>query len=241
MLLLMDIVSTTQSDYIISIKNRHTLNHMEGIILKKTSKNMRNDDLFMRNKYHLVGKFNIPLIKKQNINITNIQLISYSDINKIMPLIDKLYGVHFFIDDYRMNVLYLNPQRYLNKLSRFGYVLTPDYSLYADMPQAIQIHNIFRNRWCGAYWQEHGLVVIPTISWGLSPTYDFCFDGIEYGSIVAISTVGCRRAKINFMRGYDKMLEKINPEVIICYGKTFSEMRGNIIQVPYYSNKMEIA
>lgn len=209
--------------------------------MTKTSKSMRNDDLFMRNKYQTVGNFNIPLVKTQNINLNSIQLIAYPDINKIMPLLDKLHGVHFFVDDYRMDKMYAQPKDYLNKLSRFGYVLTPDYSLYAEMPKAMQIHNVFRNRWCGAYWQEHGLTVIPTISWGLATTYDFCFDGVENGSIVAISTVGCRRARINFMRGYNKMLEKIKPKAIICYGKIFSEMKGNIIEVPYFRNVMEVA
>ena len=209
--------------------------------MAKTSKNMRNNDLFMRKKYLLVGEYNIPLVKKQDINTENIQLIAYPDIKKIMPLLDKIYGVHFFVDDYRFEVVYMNPPYYLNKLSRFGYILTPDYSLYADMPKAVQIHNVFRNRWCGAYWQEQGLTVIPTISWGLAPTYDFCFDGVENGSIVAISTVGCRRARINFMRGYYKMLEKINPKAIICYGKIFSEMEGKIIEVPYFRNVKEVA
>lgn len=209
--------------------------------MTKTSKSMRNDDLFMRNKYKMVGKFDIPLVKKQNIDIENIQLIAYSDINKIMPLLDKLYGVHFFVDDYRMDKMYAQPQYYLNKLSRFGYILTPDYSLYAEMPNTIQKYNVFRNRWCGAYWQEHGLIVIPAISWGLAPTFEFCFDGVEQSSIVAVSTVGCLKARLNFMRGYDKMLEKINPKAIICYGKTFPEMEGNIIEVPYFRNVKEVA
>jgi len=39
----------------------------------------------------------------------------------------------------------------------------------------------------------------------------------------------------------EKMLEKINPKAIICYGKTFSEMEGNIIETPYFRNKKEVA
>lgn len=205
------------------------------------SKKKRNNDYFMRNRYETVGKWNIPLIKKQNIDTENVTLIAFSDIKKEMLLLDKLYGIHFFIDDYRFNVIYTNPSKSFQKLSRFGYVLTPDYSLYADMPLAIQLKNVFKNRWCGAYWQERGLIVIPTVSWGLSQTYDFCFDGIESGSTVAISTVGCFKTQLNFLRGYDKMLEKINPKSIICYGKTFPEMQGNIIEVPYFRKEMEVA
>ena len=118
--------------------------------------------------------------------------------------------------------------------------MTPDYSLYAEMPRRLQLKNVAQNRWCGAYWQDKGLTVIPTISWGLSQSFDFCFEGVEKGSVVAVGTVGCRRAKLNFMRGYDKMLEIIQPQAIICYGGAFKEMEGNIIDIPYFKNRKEV-
>ena len=118
--------------------------------------------------------------------------------------------------------------------------MTPDYSLYAEMPRWLQLKNVAQNRWCGAYWQDKGLTVIPTISWGLSQSFDFCFEGVEKGSVVAVGTVGCRRAKLNFMRGYDKMLEIIQPQAIICYGGAFKEMEGNIIDIPYFKNRKEV-
>ena len=52
----------------------------------------------------------------------------------------------------------------------------------------MQIFNIFRNRWCGAYWASKGIRVIPSVNWGDESTFDFCFDGVEKGSIVAVST-----------------------------------------------------
>ena len=44
-----------------------------------TSKNMREDPLFMRNSYEKYGKYGFSLIKKQNIDLTNISLIACSD------------------------------------------------------------------------------------------------------------------------------------------------------------------
>ena len=85
----------------------------------------------------------------------------------------------------------------------------------------LQMYNTFKNRWCGAYWQSLGLRVIPTISWSDERSFDFCFEGIEENSIVAISTHGNHRAKEGFMLGYNKMLQKIKPCAIICYGKPF--------------------
>ncbi len=42
-----------------------------------TSSEMRNNILFLRNNFETVGKWNIPLIRKQNIDTENIKLIAY--------------------------------------------------------------------------------------------------------------------------------------------------------------------
>ncbi len=39
------------------------------------------------------------------------------------------------------------------------------------------------------------------------------------------------------MEGYDAMLQKIRPGAIICYGKPFPEMKGNIKVFPYNRNE----
>lgn len=36
-----------------------------------------------------------------------------------------------------------------------------------------------------------------------------------------------------FLKGYNEMLRRIEPEKIICYNKQFPEMQGNIIFVDY--------
>lgn len=60
--------------------------------------------------------------------------------------------------------------------------------MYIEMNENIQRYNTFRNRWVGAYLAEKGIRVIPTVNWGLENTFDFCFNGIEKGSTVAVST-----------------------------------------------------
>lgn len=49
--------------------------------------------------------------------------------------------------------------------------------------------------------------------------------------------IGCKHTKLQFMRGYNTMLEKINPSQIICFGTPFSEMDGNIFVVDYYQSR----
>ena len=101
------------------------------------------------------------------------------------------------------------------------------------MPIPLQLYNIFRSRWCGAYLQENGINVIPTVYWGEPKSFDFCFAGLEIGTIVAVSTLGVRTEKDFFMRGYNEMMRRIKPSTIICYSEPFEEMQGNIITIDY--------
>ena len=112
-------------------------------------------------------------------------------------------------------------------------MLTPDFSMFVEMPIALQLFATFKNRWVGAYLQGQGIKVIPTVRWGDLTSFNFCFDGIEKGSIVAVSTIGVKKQKSHFMLGYNEMLSRIKPSKIICCGKPFDEMKGDIIEVDY--------
>lgn len=202
-----------------------------------TSKSMRSDNLFMRNEYSGHGKWNIPLIKKQAVDVENISLIACSDTRSNDNETNTKNGVHFFVDDYRFNGIYNNPEKSLRKYSQYAFLLSLDFSTYADMNLWRQLESVAKNRWCGCYWQEQGLTVIPTISWSTPRSYEFCFDGVEKNSIIAIGMIGCKKNKKEFLRGYDYMLRKIEPEAVICFGTPFDEMQGNIIPVDYRSSR----
>ena len=202
-----------------------------------TSKSMRSDNLFMRNEYSGHGQWNIPLIKKQVVDVENISLIACSDTRSNDNKTNTKNGVHFFVDDYRFNGIYNNPEKSLRRYSQYAFLLSPDFSTYADMNLWRQLESVAKNRWCGCYWQEQGLTVIPTISWSTPRSYEFCFDGVEKNSIIAIGMIGCKQNKKEFLRGYDYMLSKIEPETVICFGTPFDEMRGNIIPVDYRSSR----
>lgn len=201
-----------------------------------TSIEMRQNPLFTRVMPNIVGKWNIPALCKESLPQGTIQLIACSD-TRSSDTLNKEKGVHFFVDDYRFESIYRFPEKSFPKFSQYRFLLTPDYSLYADMPMWRQIESVGKNRWCGAWWQARGMTVIPTVSWSNYLSYDFCFDGIEGGSCVAVGMIGCKGNRTGFMHGYDAMLERIQPENIICFGKPFKEMRGNIIPIDYLTSR----
>lgn len=202
-----------------------------------TSKLMRDNYLFMRNSFESVGKWGIPLVKKQEFVIDDIMLVACSDTRKNDNEENKKKGVHFFVDDYRFSGVYDNPERTFERYSQYAFLLTPDYSTYADMDLWRQLESVAKNRWVGAYWQSKGKIVIPTLSWSNARSFEFCFDGVEQGAVVAVGMIGCKQSKLNFMRGYNEMLKRIQPSKIICFGAPFPEMSGNIISVDYIASR----
>ena len=92
--------------------------------------------------------FKLPLVKKQEISLEDVKLIGYDKVNQSGD-----YGsiVHFFLDDYRFENIYNNPEKKIETLKQYKAVLTPDFSMYVEMPIALQLFSTFKNRWVGAY------------------------------------------------------------------------------------------
>lgn len=206
-------------------------------MMNMTGDKMRNSPLFMRNTFPTSGKYGIPVIRKQELDINDVKLISCTDTKSNDSAKKRACGVHFFVDDYRFNGIYNNPSRSLNKYSQYAFLLSPDFSTYADMRMWRQIESVAKNRWCGAYWQDNGLTVIPTISWSNSMSFDFCFDGVERNATVAVGMIGCKSSRTAFMRGYNAMLERLDPSLIICFGKPYDEMKGNLFVANYAESR----
>jgi hypothetical protein len=130
---------------------------------------------------------------------------------------------HFFLADYRFETVWNRPWQTLPALAPCRMALTPDFSLYRDWPLMLQLWNVYRNRWCGRFWQEQGLTVIPTVSWSTAVSYDFCFLGVPRRSVVAVSAVGVRLeeplAYRLFVDGFTEMVRRLEPTVVLGYGR----------------------
>ena len=129
--------------------------------------------------------------------------------------------VCFYEDDFLFERIWNSPNRYLNLLSKFDGVITPDFSVYYDMPYAMQIWNIFRARTIGAWLQSKGIKVIPNIRFGDNRTFDICCDGISRHGTIVIGTLGCIKDK-GYRKVFDSgvryVAERLKPETIVFYG-----------------------
>ena len=180
------------------------------------------------------NKYGIPDIKKDEFEVK--ELIPYRvDSNRNGT-------AHFFLDDYRFERCWRNPDSQIEELKKYDGVLSPDFSMYTNYPQAMQIWQVYRNRWCTCYWQSLGIKVIPTISWSDEQSFKYCFLGVQKGSTVAIGTVGVLNdeyAKTLFIQGFKEMLKQLEPKEILIYGNKLTELEGykNIRWFDPYMNK----
>lgn len=130
-------------------------------------------------------------------------------------------GVHFFIHDYKFQRIWQRPERYLKPLGRFECLISPDFSLYQDMPVALQIYNHYRKMWMAAYWQAHGLMVIPNVTFGGDQTLDWFLDGMPRKSTIACSSVSLADggAWADFLiRACERIKERLEPTTVLWYG-----------------------
>lgn len=203
----------------------------------------RNYENAQRMLFDGVGQYAIPEIEPTQFD--NAEFVGFNYARGAKEAQSK--AVHFFLDDYQFTRVWTDPDRYIPMLQRFKYVLTPDFSLYTDFPKPLQIYNHYRKHWLGAYWQMHGINVIPTIGWSDRESFKWCFDGEPTHSVVAVSSVGTqvkKEARQQFLEGYLEMMERLHPEQIIFYGKVPEECKGNIVRVQAFSdkwNKVEVA
>ncbi len=182
------------------------------------------------------------------------KLISYVDAKHLHKLnfnknsdyhIDAF--VHFYIDDQKFDgpksSIWLYPHKALELLRHFAGVITVDFSTNADFPDPIKRYNTYRMRAFGFWLSSQGISVINNVRWGTEETWDYCFDGIPYNSIVAIGTVasGIHRLenRPDFETGLFKMVECLSPHTIIVYGSanyncfiTLEDMGIRIISFP---------
>ena len=182
-------------------------------------------------QFNGVGKYGIPKIR----GVTEVENLKWIPFNYALSCKDpQSNGVHFFVDDYQFERVWNNINKYIEVLEKFKAVMTPDFSMFTVNPLALQIYQHYRKHFVGAYWQAHGLNVIPTICWSDNSSFEWCFDGEPRESAVAIATVGCMNSEANktaFFNGYEEMKRRLRPSKILCYGTIPEQIKNEVVDI----------
>lgn len=162
------------------------------------------------------GTLEIPVIQP-TAQLPN-RLISFS---KAMRAEDYDQWVHFYEDDSGFERVWNRPNQYLSKLKKFNGVITPDFSLYRDMPLVMQQWNTFRGKALGHWWQTQGMVVLPNVRTADERSFLFSCFGVPHNAPICIGTHGClriRKERELFKAGLSYVINELKPTYIVFYG-----------------------
>ena len=182
------------------------------------------------------GKYELPVIKTSNLIPDRVVTFSKA---MAKSWTDFDCWVVFYEHDKNFERLWNNPKAYLNKLKKFNGIISPDFSLYRNMPLVMQIWNTYRGRALAVWLQENGIEIIPNVRWNDERTLKFCFNGIDRYKTVAVGTHGCIKHiedREYFKAGLDELIKRLSPKTIIVYGaapddifKSYKDSGINII------------
>ena len=182
---------------------------------------------------NLTENFGIPKVKGIKFkDLSKVDLLgfNYCTNPKTMEERENAF-VHFFLPDHYIERVWNAPEYYETVFSQYKGIVQPDFSIYTDMPKAMQIWNHYRRNWLAQYYQAKDIRVIPAPNWSDENSFEWCFDGEPEKSTVAISSVGTQlneRSKRLFLLGYQQMMSRLQPKIVLFHGRIPAEITAKM-------------
>ena len=128
----------------------------------------------------------------------------------------------FYTDDHRFEDAWEKPDEFVSRMvnREVPMAIEPDYSLWYRDPLAVQAWAMYRSRWCGRYWQEAGIPVIPNMAANEPKNYDLSLTGLpEEPNSVAFGWAHAGADDQDMIVGQtNAILERIHPKSVLVYG-----------------------
>ena len=145
--------------------------------------------------------------------------------------------VCFYEVDYKFMRIWNNPKKYISILKKFNGVITPDFSLYVNMPLVMQKYHIFMGRALGHWFCMNGIKIIPNVRLGDKRTYDFALNGLNKGDVIAFGTLGCYKRTVEreiVLHGIREAINQLEPSAVLIYGSKPDEIINSFPNVKFY-------
>lgn len=172
-------------------------------------------------------KWELPLFPCANVVPPDLHSFRY-----INPATVNTLWIHFYGSDEYLEDVWENPEIWATQLKRFAGVISPDLSIYRDMPLSQQLYNVYRNRTLAHWFAQQGIPIIPNVRCADQRSYDFAFEGIDRNGTVCISTSGVlldSEDRADFSRGFDAMMEALTPKTVLVYGSMPPDIFGKYL------------
>ncbi len=192
---------------------------------------VNNQDIY---KDVIVGEEGMPILNPYDAP-TPSNIVLFHERNSMFSS-DSTCG--FYTEDWRFMQIAKNPLDYVSDMKRFQSVIGPDFSQLVGMTDEMRRKNCYLNKAISQLWQVRGVNMIPNITWSTPDSYPYSVAGAPKHSVIAINSMGVKKYAVSvylWRRGYEFMLETLEPSLIVRYG---DKMPGECEDISvYFPNK----
>ena len=165
----------------------------------------------------LCGEAEIPQIAPESAIPDH--LVAWSEAKSIK---DKSNSwLHFFEDDYRFQEIWRDPEILFSTAREFAGIISPDFSLYLDMPTPIKITNTYKNHLLGRAAQIRGIQTITNVRLSGVNSAWYALAGAPRNSIIALGLHGTIKNRENrkiVLKEIEIITNTLEPTGIVVYG-----------------------
>lgn len=201
-------------------------------VTSPASQTWRNLDV--NSTFRYIPPYDIPQVNPYVGSIPQ-RLVPYCNLSKAA----EMDCPHFYMDDTRVPAMGNNIEHFTKRLQRFQYVIAPDYTMFCGAPLVVNLRALFLNRSIAAYWQEHGLNVIPSFNGGDASTFDYCLAGMPHNSVIACGNVGIAQSNIATTLWkclVEKAIAELKPTALMIYGTQIDVTFPSELPVFWYTD-----
>jgi hypothetical protein len=129
--------------------------------------------------------------------------------------------IHFYQGDRKFICIWNNPRKYLPLLQSCKAVIAPDFSLYRELPFALQPYALYQSAALNYWWSTQGVNVIPNGTFSDERSFPHCFAHLPENSVIAVGSHGCTKHKDDkewFTAGVQELVRQKHPHTILVYG-----------------------
>ncbi len=178
-------------------------------------------DVF-RSRYYAgatyAGDFEMPVI--EGTDQVPDRLIRFSD-SKSRKRNDSGAWVVPYEHDVKLRPLWNNAFKYMNGLLEHPGMVSWDFSMYRNMPFALQYWNCFRGRLLGSLFERCGGTCIPNVRPSDRRSLSYCLDGLPTEATIAMGTLGSLNTQEDrsvFAMYVGETVKRLRPKNIVVYG-----------------------
>jgi len=145
---------------------------------------------------------------------------------------------HCFVDDWRLEHLWRRHGQGLGKAICSGIMTAPDYTIETYFPLEVAIYQVYRSNLLAFYWMYHGVITVPVLQWGHELTFHMSSRYIGPRSVVAVRGPGQGKDELKrWVAGAEYMQDKLNPSLVLHFGRKVPGVWGNALFIPLHSRK----